>query len=371
MIHKIKYTFILLLGFAFFTGCENDDPSPIIIDAIVANPGDMLNKSLPFNQIRVEGQNLKGLQQIILDNKIDVSFNPNYNSDRAFIFTVPFNAEQGSRFGKQPITFVTASGSITKEFEILQPIPTVESTVPVVAKPGFPLEIVGTWFYNVSSVTFGGAPLTFSVASPTSIVVSLPANAASGSELVVTTPGGVAKKVINFAVVIIVSDFDAAGVRASWSAYGDVDTFNSSASGGPTGNYASFRWAGATSNGYNGSSGGNGGGPGVSFLGSSSNNATRAFLDIDVSADVVGAHVAIQLNTIEGVNYGYNFKISDLNWSTKSISFADFNDNYGYGGNKATNLDVSKINEIKVGIVQGDTPNPTTIKFDNIKIRYQ
>lgn len=371
MIHKIKYTFLLIVGFAFLNACQEDNDLPIAVDVMVANPGDMLNKSLPFNQIRVEGQGLAGLRQIILDNKINVSFNPNYNSDRAFIFTVPFNPEEGGRFGVQPITFVTSSGSITKNFEILQPIPTLASTVPVVAVPGLPLEVIGTWFYNVSAVTFGDVSMDFSVNSPTSMVVALPANAQSGSELQVITPGGTATKVIDFATVVLVSDFDSGGARNSWSSYGDVDTFNASTAGGPTGNFATFSWSGATSNGYNGSSGGNGGGPGVSFLGTSSSDASRAFIDIDFSANIVGAHVAIQLNTIDGINYGHNFKLSDINWTTKSISIADFNDNYGYGGNKATTLDVSKVNEIKIGVVQGDTPNPTIIKFDNIKVRYQ
>lgn len=371
MILKIKYTILLLIGFAFIYACQEDEDMPLTVDVMVASPGDMINKALPFTQIRVEGQGLSGLRQIILDDKIDVPFNPNYNSDRAFIFTVPFDPEQGGRFGVQPITFITSSGSITKNFEILQPLPTVASIMPEVAVPGLPLEIIGTWFYNVSEVTFGGVALDFSVNSPTSLVVALPANAVSGSDLLVTTPGGVASKTIDFATIVLVSDFDSGGVRNSWYSYGDVDTFNDSTPGGPTGNFATFSWTGATSNGYNGSSGGNGGGSGVSFLGVSSTDASRAFIDIDFSANVEGAHVAIQLNTIDGINYGYNFKLSDVNWTTKSIIIADFKDNYGYGGNKATSLDVSKVNEIKIGVVQGDTPNPTIIKFDNIKVRYQ
>ena len=312
MLHKIKYTFLLFFGFAFINACQDNEEVALTVDVMVANPGDMLNKAMPFTQIRVEGQGLAGLSKIILDDKIDVPFNPNYNSDRAFLFTIPFDAEQGSRFGLQPITFVTANGSITKNFEILQPIPTVASVLPVVAVPGLPLEIIGTWFYNVSAVTYGGVPLDYTVSSPTSIITALPLNAATGLELQVTTGGGIARKIIDFATVIIISDFDAGGVRTDWFAYGDVGAFNASTSGGPTGNFATFTWSGATSNGYNGSSGGIGGGAGVSFLSASSTNASRAFLDIDFSTNVVGAHVAIQLNTIGGVNYGYNFKLTDL-----------------------------------------------------------
>ncbi|NJM79647.1 MAG: hypothetical protein HC854_08615, partial [Flavobacterium sp.] len=147
-------------------------------------------------------------------------------------------------------------------------------------------------------------------------------------------------------------------------------SFNASVSGGPTGNYAQISWAGATGNGYNGSSAGGGPGAGVSFLNSSSTDVNRAKITMDVSANVVNAHLAVQLNTIEGKNYGYNIKITETNWSNITLLLKDFKDNYGYGANLATDLDVSKINEIKIGVVQGDTPNPTTINFDNIKLIY-
>ncbi|AWG22031.1 hypothetical protein FFWV33_11140 [Flavobacterium faecale] len=373
MINTLKYTLILLLTFASFTSCQNDEAVTATVDAMVAEPGDALNQSLPGKKIRVEGQGLGGLKKITLDGKVNVPFNPNYNSDQSFIFSIPFDDKLGSRFGLQKITFETANGSVTKDFTILQPVPTVESTVPVVPTPGFPLEIVGTWFYNVSSVTLGGKAVTYSANTSSSIVIALPATAASGSELVITTPGGLAKKIINFETVVIVSDFDGGGLRAAsaWSAYGDVTSFSATTTGGPTGNFATFTWAGSTANGYNGSSGGNGGGPGVNFLPAASTDATRAFLDIDVSANVVGTNVAIQLNTIEGLNYGYNFKITDVNWATKTIKISDFKDNYGFGANDASALNVSKINEIKIGIAQGDSPNPSILKFDNIKVRYR
>lgn len=367
MIKKITYRIIILLALVSFTACQNDDATTANIDAMVAEPGDLLNQAFPLNKVRVEGEGLKGLKKITLDNKIDISFNPNYNSDKAFIFTIPFDEKLGSRFGLQPITFVTGSGSVTKNIEILQPVPTITKTTPAVATPGFPLEIEGTWFYNVSSITLGGKTLSYTLKSSSSIIIGLPSDAVSGSELVVTTPGGSAKKTINFATVVLVSDFDGNGSRRDWTAYGDIDSFNANTTGGPSGSYATLVWAGSTANGYNGSSAGGGAG----FLSASNNDASKTFIDIDVSANVVGAQFAIQLNTIDGVNYGFNFKVTDVNWTTKTILLSDFKDNYGFGSNTAANLDPSKINEIKVGVAQGDSPNPSAIKYDNIKIRYQ
>jgi hypothetical protein len=373
MINKIKYSIIILLALVSFTACQNDDVVTANVDAMVAEPGDLLNQAFPLNKIRVEGQGLIGLKKITLDNKIDISFNPNHNSEKAFIFTIPFDEKLGSRFGKQPITFKTATGSVTKEIELLQPVPTIIKTIPAIATPGFPLEIEGTWFYNISSVTLEGKAVSYSRNSSSSVIIGVPTDAVVGSELVITTPGGTAKKVIAIPppipteLIVIVSDFDGGGLRESWTSYGDIDTFNASTSGGPTGNYATLIWSGSTANGYNGSSAGTGAG----FLAASNNDATKTFIDIDVSANVVGAQFAIQLNTIDNVNYGYNFKVTDVNWTTKKISLADFKDNYGFGANSAATLDASKVSEIKVGVAQGDSPNPSAIKFDNIKVRYK
>ncbi len=367
MIHKIKYSILILFALASYTACQNDDATSASVEAMVAEPGDLLNQAFPNNKVRVEGEGLAGLKTITLDNKINISFNPNYNSDKAFIFTIPFDEKLGSRFGVQPITFTTANGSVTKNIEILQPLPTITKTIPAVATPGFPLEIEGTWFYNISSITLGGKQVSYTVKSSSSIIIGLPSDAVSGSELAVTTPGGTAKKTIDFATIVLVSDFDGNGARTEWTSYGDVESFNTSTTGGPTGNYTTLVWGGSNANGYNGSSGGGG----ISFLSASNTDAAKAFIDIDVSANVVGANFAIQLNTIDGENYGYNFKITDVNWSTKTISIADFKDNYGFGTNTAATLNPSKINEIKVGVAQGDSPNPSAIKFDNIKIRYQ
>lgn len=367
MINKIKYRILIFFALASLTACQNDDAPVANIDAMVAEPGDLLNQAFPTNKVRVEGEGLTGLKKITLDDKINISFNPNYNSDKAFIFTIPFDEKLGSRFGVQPITFITANGSVTKNIEILQPVPTITKTTPAVATPGFPLEIEGTWFYNISSVTVGGKAVSYTVKSSSSIIIALPANAVSGSELAITTPGGTAKKTIDFATIVLVSDFDGNGVRKDWFSYGDVASFNANTAGGPSGNYATFTWSGSTSNGYNGSSAGGG----TSFLSATNTDAKKAYIDIDISANVTGAQFAIQLNTIDNANFAYNFKVTDVNWTTKTISIADFKDNYGFGSNTAATLDVSKINEIKIGVIQDDTPNPSIIKYDNIKIRYQ
>jgi hypothetical protein len=55
MINKIKYSIIILLVLASFTGCQNDDVVTANVDAMVSEPGDLLNQTFPLRKIRVEG----------------------------------------------------------------------------------------------------------------------------------------------------------------------------------------------------------------------------------------------------------------------------------------------------------------------------
>lgn len=367
--NKIKYIFLSFLILTSFMACQNDDDVVVQVDAMVSEPGDLLNEAFPLSKIRVEGQGLSDLEQIVLDNRINVSFNPTYNSDKSFIFTVPFDITQGSRFGVQPITFITRNGSVTKDFEILRPLPIVSGFNPETPLVGQPATINGDWFYDVTSVTFDGNPINYTVNSATKITITVPATATTGADLVVTTPSGSATRFMDVSLgftIVNVSDFDGGGERTSWSSYGDIATFNDNTTGGPTGNYAKLTWSGANTNGYNGTSGGGG----ANFLSATSTDGEKGYIDLDISANDIGAHVAVQLNTIGGVNYGYNFIVTDTNWTNYSLLLSDFSDDYGYGSNTNGDPDPSQINEIKIGVVQNNTPNPTVLNFDNIKIKY-
>lgn len=64
MINKIKYSIIILLALTFFTACQNDDMVTANVDAMVAEPGDLLNQAFPQNKVRVEGEGLTGLKKL-------------------------------------------------------------------------------------------------------------------------------------------------------------------------------------------------------------------------------------------------------------------------------------------------------------------
>lgn len=64
MINKIKYTILILFALTAFTACDNDDAVTANVDAMVAEPGDLLNQAFPLNKVRVEGKGLEGLKKL-------------------------------------------------------------------------------------------------------------------------------------------------------------------------------------------------------------------------------------------------------------------------------------------------------------------
>jgi hypothetical protein len=362
---RLKIISILILSIILYS-CDKDSSSELQVYVMVGEPGDQINKSFPLKKVRVEGQGFKGLKQIILDNKINVSFNSAYISDNAFIFDVPYDDKIGSRFGVQPITFITQSGTITKDFEIVQPVPMINK----VSKDNLSVKIEGAWFYSISSVTFNGNPVSYTIVDPEEIKVDIPLSNFTGGELIITSPGGTAKQFLDeslFFDVKLVSDFDGGGLRGNnWFFYGDLLSFSPSVTGGPKGNYAQLKWTGQNALGYNGSSAGGG----SNFLATAFNMASEGYIDIDASG-TSGGMFFIQLNTIDGKNYGYNVTLTSTSWKTYSLRLSDFKDNYGFGVVIPNNPNPALVSEIKVGVLQGSTPNPTTINFDNVKVKYR
>ncbi len=107
-----------------------------------------------------------------------------------------------------PISVTTRGGTATSatNFTVINPTPTVTSFTPTSGKAGDQITITGTNFINVTAVTFNGSfATTFSVASETSIVATVPTNVTTGP-IRVTTTFGTATSAGSF-VVIPTQDF--------------------------------------------------------------------------------------------------------------------------------------------------------------------
>ncbi|MEJ7558001.1 MAG: T9SS type A sorting domain-containing protein [Pedobacter sp.] len=88
-----------------------------------------------------------------------------------------------------------ASPSVTYRLDIknvVLPMPTITSVIPLTAEAGTLVEIKGTAFENVLSVTFGGAPAIIMQVASAAITAQVPQRAKSG-DIVVESAAGTAK----------------------------------------------------------------------------------------------------------------------------------------------------------------------------------
>jgi hypothetical protein len=93
----------------------------------------------------------------------------------------------GANTGAITVTTGSVTTGSPKTFTVIDP-PTVTS-YPASGKKGSKITITGTNFVQVKSVTFHGAAASFKVVSPTSITVTVPTKATTGSITVTTIAG--------------------------------------------------------------------------------------------------------------------------------------------------------------------------------------
>ncbi|SFD13063.1 hypothetical protein SAMN04487987_104215 [Algibacter pectinivorans] len=330
----------------------------------------------PGELLKVEGVNLSGLKQIILDNNLDVSFNPNLNSDVAIFFNIPsFDFENPYNFGVQPIKFVTANGVIDSQINIIQPAPVFANFSALNPKLGDKVTIKGDWFIDILSVTFGGEPLDYTLVSDKEMYFIVPTSATEGAHVVITTSAGSTELVpagpgvsnttfldINFGFVdYLFEDFDGNGLYTStWGFYGDAGALSVTATG-QTGNSAQYDYNGDTTNGYNGCQNNEAG----AFLPSTATTASKVIFKMMVNADV-GTTFDVILDT-----WAYNFSVSTSGWQEVSAPLDQFGSGYT-PGNAATDtkkVDPSEILQVKVSLPNNGTSS--SVKFDDIKFRIQ
>ncbi|MRX66234.1 IPT/TIG domain-containing protein [Maribacter luteus] len=330
----------------------------------------------PGELLKIEGTNLTGLEKIILDNTLEVSFNPNLNSDNAIFFNIPnYDFENPYNFGVQPIKFITANGEIDSQINIIQPTPVFGNLSIPNPKLGEKVTIKGSWFIGIQSVTFGGEPIEYNLVSDQEMYFIVPTDATKGQHVVITTDAGSTAIVepgpgignttfvdINFGFVdYLFEDFDGNGLYTStWGFYGDAGDLSVTAEG-ETGNCAQYDYNGATANGYNGCQNNEAG----AFLPSSATDASKATFKMMVNA-VAGTSFDVILD-----NWAYNFTLETSGWQEVTARLDQFGSGYN-PGNAATDtekIDPSGVLQVKVSLPNNGTVS--SVKFDDIKFRVE
>ncbi|AWG23235.1 hypothetical protein FFWV33_17730 [Flavobacterium faecale] len=382
IIKNSRYILGFLIVCLVLSSCSNDNDSGAAamlegvysLDNTTSPPTENKDKGFPGDLVKIEGSQLTNVKSVVLDNLVNVIFNPAMNSDKALFFNVFFDDKKGSRFGVQELKITKSNGEvIVSSFEILQPKVTIsEKFEPIIPKVGTTVTVNGSWFFNISSVKFAGAAVTFTRISSTSLTFVVPANATSGGDVEITTPGGTVKRFLDIDQgfdVVKVADFDGGGLRTSnnWVKYGDAATLSYSSVGGTVGNYAELTWTGSKVNGYNGSQS-DGGSP---FMAATVTDPTKVSYLIDVnSGGAVGTKITLLIVDTDGGNWAYSYTIATTGWQTIEAKTSNFGANYNSSNFTQGVVNPSKINQVKMTIDQnGGTVTPSKVQFDNIKFK--
>ncbi|WP_298554745.1 IPT/TIG domain-containing protein [uncultured Algibacter sp.] len=372
-IYKINLVVMMLVA-ALFSCSEEEVGSPTI--QTFSSQMDPNASGTPGTLLKIEGSNLSGLEQIVLDNKLNIAFNPNLNSDVAIFFNIPnFDFENPYNFGIQPIKFVTANGVLDSQINIIQPTPVIDGFSVLNPKLGDKVTIKGSWFIDVVSVTFGDEPLDYTLVSDEEMYFSVPTDAEEGAHVVITTsvgstaivePGpGVSNTTfvdINFGFVnYLFEDFDGNGLYTStWGSYGDAGALSVTAAG-QTGNCAQYDYNGGTAFGYNGCQNNEA----AAFLPSTATAASKVTFKMMVNVSA-GTSFDVYLDT-----WAYNFTIATTGWQEVSAVLDQFGSNYN-PGNAATDtdkVDPSGVLQVKVSLPNNGNAN--NVQFDDIEFRVE
>jgi Surface glycan-binding protein B xyloglucan binding domain len=388
MINKIKYYRYIILTAIFvslvFTSCEKDSATggtPTITDVTsydqtTSPPTYNVGKGYPGDEVKIEGTGLSNVKSVVFDGIINVVFNTALNSDKSIFISVPFDVLKGSRFGLQKVTITKEDGKIVEfDFEITQPKPIIDDKfVPSLPKVGTLVTVNGSWLLGMSSVTFGGVSVPFTSISSKSFTFVVPSNSTAGGDVIVTTPGGVAKRFLDIDlgfIIVKVTDFDGGGLRPNknWIKYGDANTLTYPTTGGVSSVYSELTWIGATANGYNGCQSDGGG----AFM--TATDPAKVLYQIDVNCSTAVGTVVDFLVTYDGPsgggsnNWVKRFKITTTGWQPLEFKLSDFGYNYD-PSSLVTKVNPSKIDQVKISIAQGaGTVNPSKVQFDNIRFK--
>ncbi len=244
--YRIPKYFILLLAASMLLmqyACkkENSGKTPHIerVRAISPSPDDsVLTGALPGQIVVLQGSNFTGTSRVLF-NGFPAAINSALFSDHNLVVTVPAIAWDSIPDGKlNTVEVVTAQGTANYSFNIIAPLPGINSLSNEMALAGSTLVINGNNFYGITKVIFPGGvevdnPMVTGI---TQITLTVPAGITqSGPIQVVGTYGtGVSILLFNDYTTGMLTTFDDGNY--SWGAFKITD--DATAFPGNTGKYA-------------------------------------------------------------------------------------------------------------------------------------
>ncbi|MHA7056812.1 hypothetical protein ACWGOQ_0006305 [Aquimarina sp. M1] len=385
LVNMNKKFFLLFLMMGLFlclSSCEENENeggtfgTPTIVNILSLGDESTINSGLPDELVRVEGTGLGDMKEIVFDGTVNTFFNSALNSNVALFFNVPFDADQGSRFGNQTVTFTNLYGeTVSTEFEIVQPEPTltVEGTFsPPKGEAGIEIRAFGNWFFNVEDVLIDGESVgDFRVVSPQELIFTFPEGRTETTEFTVVTSAGMVSKDLPIEggfVEYLLTDFDGNGaIPGNWTNYGDSKfrIANGLGTDGTLG--AEIIWDDTGTDNFTGCTSEQDFAPVTTGT-----DAENAFLLIDINADdFPGTVLEFVITDATSNTWLVKPPLSGTGWQTVEIKISDFG--FGFDPNNQGNGDPnpSTITKVNVQISQegGNAPIPSGYRFDNLRLR--
>jgi hypothetical protein len=144
-------------------------------------------------QYAILGTNLLTTKSVVL-NGVSIYFNPGLLTDNSIILNIPITVPYGAT---QPnkLVITTQYGSVSTDFSIRQPLPSITSFTPTSGAAGTLVTITGTSLDNATAVRFDNIPAQIQgTPTKTQLQVKVPAGV-EGAYIFVTTPGGTTKSI--------------------------------------------------------------------------------------------------------------------------------------------------------------------------------
>lgn len=233
--YKIKgwlFTIAIACLALLISSCDKkDDVDKPTIDYIrYITPADTASYANLGESVAIIGKNLETVKEITFNGYPGI-FKTTMVTNTSIVVYISKNTPfMGSEATSKTVVY-TDGGEASANLEIAPPAPNIESTSPQYAGEGGIVNIKGSFFYNISSVTFGDSTATIIDYDPYSITVKVPQGYKKGPIHVNSSKSGEGVSAFDFGLepeVIQLNWGDISPSNGAWwnsSADGPVDAF--------------------------------------------------------------------------------------------------------------------------------------------------
>lgn len=214
-----RYTWLAALIIWLAAACKKNDAvdsAPPVIHSVTTLTDRVtpITASTLGQWVLIKGAHLAGTKSVAF-NSITIETADLYANDTSVTVKVP---EKIAEQVNNKITVTTSFGTVSFDFQVLQPAPLIYSFDPLGGAGGTEVNIAGNWFQHLKSVKINDLDAQIVASTDTTIKVNLPAAATPGF-FTITTDGGVTKSsnAFGFSYMIYDDALNTGWWEGSWS----------------------------------------------------------------------------------------------------------------------------------------------------------